>query len=159
MGKKTPVVDHLNKEFESITEMCNHYNIEPRLYCGRISRGYTTGEALGQIKKRRKPKHSLEELSKIYNIPIETIEEYSKDGPLSPDQLKRLSEGRLCMDHLGKIYKSFSAMCRAYGKNAFTVRYRMESGMDLKEALETESQKSNKKNANALDIINNTYIF
>lgn len=38
-------------------------------------------------------------------------------------------------DHLGKTYKSFSAMCKAYGLLHPTVRARLDRGFTLEEAL------------------------
>ena len=41
----------------------------------------------------------------------------------------------LVRDHLGKTYKSFSAMCRAWGIERVTVEKRLERGLSIAEAL------------------------
>lgn len=41
----------------------------------------------------------------------------------------------LARDHLGKTYKSFSAMCRAWGVGRVTVEKRLERGLSMEEAL------------------------
>ena len=41
----------------------------------------------------------------------------------------------LAKDHLGREFKSFSAMCRAYGIEVHTALARLNRGLSIKEAL------------------------
>lgn len=39
------------------------------------------------------------------------------------------------MDHTGSVYPNLVAMCRAYGRDPCTYRYRIKMGMSVKQAL------------------------
>lgn len=60
---------------------------------------------------------------------------------------KNFLTSHLAKDHLGKIYSSLSAMCRAYGLKANTVRYRLDAGLSIKDAL-TLPANSNRRSIN-----------
>ena len=45
----------------------------------------------------------------------------------------------LAKDHLGRTYKSFAAMCRAWGVISATVAARLDRGLSIEEALTKKS--------------------
>lgn len=61
---------------------------------------------------------------------------------------KNFLTSHLAKDHLGKIYSSLSAMCRAYGLKVNTVRYRLDAGLSIKDAL-TLPANSNRRSINS----------
>lgn len=48
-------------------------------------------------------------------------------------------------DHLGNVYRSFNAMCAAWGLPRDSVAYRLNVGWSLKKALTTKSQRDPNK--------------
>lgn len=82
-----------------------------------------------------KPKMIIERLNAGYSI---------EDTLTTP---KNFLSPHLAKDHLGKIYSSLSAMCRAYGLKANTVRCRLDTGMSIKDAL-TLPVNSNRRSIN-----------
>jgi hypothetical protein len=69
------------------------------------------------------PKMIIQRLQAGYSV---------KDALTTP---KNFLTSHLAKDHLGKIYSSLSAMCRAYGLKANTVRCRLDAGLSIKDAL------------------------
>ena len=55
MAVKTPVVDHLNNKYPSITAMCKHYGITSSLYHSRIKSGKSIEYALTTSVTRNPP--------------------------------------------------------------------------------------------------------
>lgn len=135
MGKKKSVTDHLGMEYDSITELCNHYGISTRLYYDRLSRGFSQKQALGLEEKKKKKLYTKEELLYLYNLTDKQIDLALNTG-LSGQQIRLLSLGRLSIDHEGNIYNSFNDMCKAWNKNTSTVKSRLKRGFSLTEALE-----------------------
>lgn len=137
MGRKTAVKDHLGREFESVTQMCKTYRISTRLYYDRVSRGFSTKQALGFEKKQKNLYNNLEEVTVERGISKEQFEVGRSLG-LNLHEIELLSKGKLCIDHTGSVHTSFNKLCQAWGQNTSTVRNRMKRGLTLEEALEKQ---------------------
>ncbi len=151
MGKKMKVTDHMGEEYESVTAMCNKYNISTRLYYDRICRGFTLAEALGQERKTRKPKYTLEQLSEIHKIDIDTLKLGLSLGWGIKDIKDKLSTGNVYVDHTGKLYKSFNSMCDAWGVLSCTARSRLKKGLTLKYALTGEEEEEDNQQGKSIE--------
>ena len=144
MGRERRVTDHLGKEYNSVTAMCDHWGISQRLYYDRLNRNFSQEEALSGI-RQRKNKYDPEEVARIHGLP-EDIVRQGLELNLSIREIKRLAEGKLYLDHLNRHYNSFNSMCRAWGKNATTVKHRLSQNWTLAEALEKKSRKDTDDN-------------
>lgn len=134
MGKTKAVKDHLGTEYNSITEMCRHYGISNRLFSDRLCRGFSLKEALGEEKHARTQNIPIGELCKKYGI-SEEIYKIGIEMGLTPRDMRKLDITIICRDHNNKPYKSFNAMCKAFGKSTATVRNRLKLGWSLEDAL------------------------
>ena len=137
--------DHLGNEFESIQEMCDHYNINRNNYNTRIKNGWSTEKALttpvninfiyDHLGNKYK---SIREICNVYNISEKTFRLRMRSGW---DIKKILTFGCKkqhmvqCVDHLGNEYVSIKDMCRSYGINTATYRQRIARGWDIEKAL------------------------
>lgn len=90
---------------------------------------------------------SEKEMCKYWNLGVSTYRNRRKNLGWSlekaletPANFKTKKE-RPCVDHLGNKFKSFSQMCKHWGLNPCTVLGRLDSGVSLKEALETKPVK------------------
>lgn len=69
------VKDHLGNTFESIIDMCEHYNISYPIYYARIGFGYTKEQALtGAVKHRHAP---TDHLGNMYNSVTDMCKHYN----------------------------------------------------------------------------------
>lgn len=77
------VKDHLGNEYNTVYEMCGHYNIGVQTYYKRIQRGYTLKEALEKPVRIRKDidsiidhignkYESIAEMCEHYNVNVKT---------------------------------------------------------------------------------------
>ena len=77
------IKDHLGNEYNTVYEMCSHYNICVQTYYKRIQRGYTLKEALEKPVRIRKDidsivdhvgnkYESIAEMCEHYNVNVKT---------------------------------------------------------------------------------------
>lgn len=79
--KRNPTIDHLGNEFESFTDMCKKYSLNPTTVTDRLNRGLSLGQALtkplaknGDNRRKKSFDHlgneyiSITEMCKCYNI-------------------------------------------------------------------------------------------
>ena len=137
MPAKIKTLDHLGNEYDSVSDMCRAYGISIRLYYDRLNRKYSLKEALTMPLGSRKNRYTIEELSESKGIKDVHKLAFGLAHGMSISDIKRWDSGKGCVDHKGNYFKNFEKMCRAYGKNSSTVRYRLKSGLGLDVALET----------------------
>ncbi len=138
------VKDHLGKEFDTITEMCNHWHIDRHTFTRRKKRGYSLKECL--IGKPHKVFDHLgnsfsseKVMSEHYGIPLTAYVSRKNKGWTLQRRLTTPLRDWSVKDHLGNQYPSKSAMCKHYSINTKAFECRIEHGWDLKDALTTKS--------------------
>lgn len=97
--------DHLGTQFDSISEMCRFYKLNPKTYRRRLKEGYDLKEFL----PINSPYHNLSIIT---------------GGPKG-----------IVIDHTGKEFKSQNEMCAYYGIDRRTFQSRLRRGYSLKDAL------------------------
>lgn len=158
MPKAKPCKDHLGNKYKSFSDMCRHYNIDSTKVLYRINRlNWSLGDALTKesIKPNAKVCYdhlgnsykSFKDMCKHYNKDVSTVHiRVSKCGWSLEDALtKEEAHGKLklCCDHLGNKYKSFSEMCKYYNKKHSTVKSRLRIGWNLEDALTKNNMEHN----------------
>lgn len=107
------IKDHLNCEYKTIQEMCNHYHVSVQTYYYRINHGYSLEQAL-TFKK--------EETRNIAKTKFVNCQ-----NPVDEEERK---------DHLGNIYLSKTCMCKHYGVSRNLYDYRRKKlGWSVEDAL------------------------
>ncbi len=102
---------------------------------------------------------SIEDMCKKYHM---TYDDFYKRAVLNRQlkwTLKQILETpvrkkKVVYDHKGNVYRSFNALSTAYGLSTSSVKYRLNKGMTLEEALTTPSQKKGMK---VLDHLGNEF--
>ena len=142
-------IDHTGKVFSSQSEMCAYWGISSPTYLSRIESGMTQKEALTKggrsavVDFMGTSYPSLEDMCKAYGKSIDIFRYRRQHGwdlksaLTTPISGERTSASTQCKDPEGRIFQSFSALCRAYGKSRALVKYRLSKGLDLAEALKT----------------------
>lgn len=147
--------DHQGNIFPSFAKMCEYYDVRVQTVLSRLKRGKSLEDALlGTNSKRLCQDHlgntyrSFNAMCKKYGINSVTAHSRIYEGWTLEDALTIPSGQKpnsdVYKDHLGNTYKSFEAMCCAYGMNAMSVRGRIASGKTLEEALTEETKPTSK---------------
>lgn len=85
---------------------------------------------------------SLRAACKAYHIHVSTARLRNKQGMSLEDAIKiPLKNCIYSKDHLGNIFRSFSAMCAYWGVSRDMATYRLNAGWTLKKTLTTKSQR------------------
>lgn len=121
-GKK--IADHLGQEFNSHSEMCEHWNIPFTIFDNRMRRTGDLEYALtGEIKISNLPKtdhtgrefNSFKEMCRYWNINDVTVSGRLKRGLSLKEALtKKIYKGKECTDSYGNIYNSKSEVAKKY---------------------------------------------
>jgi len=86
---------------------------------------------------------SLSEMCKAYDIKVDTFQrrinvyEWTIEDALTTPV--KANGGQYCYDHQGRRFKSEALMCRHWGTNRKTYRYRIQQGLTVEEALTREA--------------------
>ena len=86
---------------------------------------------------------SLSEMCKAYDIKVDTFQrrinvyEWTIEAALTTPV--KANGGQYCYDHQGRRFKSEALMCRHWGTNRKTYRYRIQQGLTVEEALTREA--------------------
>ena len=139
--------DHLNKEYESITEMCRAWGIGLALYCSRKKRGWDVERSLTTpVKAVKLPVtdhhgvvyESKEEMLRAYGIDRATFHtREQKNWDLERIFTTPIKSVQTVKDHLGNVFQNKQAMIDYYGINISVFDFRRKKGWELKEALTT----------------------
>jgi hypothetical protein len=159
-------VDHTGKIFSSKAAMCRQYGVSVSTFKSRMSLGWSLKKAL--TTKTTQSNFSIDHLGNKFPT-ISAMCAYYHISPLI--LASRLRTGwtlekalttevahphkrEEAVDHLGQVYKSISAMARAYGMGHDTFIARVAAGMSLEEALTTPVNNTRKE---VTDHLGNTY--
>lgn len=123
-------VDHKGNKFNSFIEMCEHWEIEPNLVNCRLTQGKSLEYALTYGTKTYK-----DELLKSMQAEIKNMNDLKK---------KRNTRSKPFDDHLGNHFDSLSAMAEYWGVKAQTIKYRLDHGMTIEQALTAAGYSSNR---------------
>lgn len=169
---KNIVVDHLGREYDSVTGMCKEWHVNRYTYSDRIERGWSVEEALTGNKKKKIPKSkeckdhlgndysSIAEMCREYNVEYTiyrrrrdlgwTLKEAltGKDNPIKPNS-------KTCYDHYGNCFNSAADMCRLYGIPIDKYRSRKKLGWTTEEIL--TNHKNNPRVKEHIDYLGNVY--
>lgn len=156
--KKTRIthpVDHEGNQFDSMQEMCDHWNIKKSTFMDRRQRGWSLKECLegrssrigrnGKIKDHKGKTYLSEKaMCEAYGINYSSYISQKKRGVslkecLTPKIVQTVT------DHQGNEFKTRKQMCKHYGVDPTTFKNRMENGWTLEDALTTPSAKSTEK--------------
>lgn len=147
---KGSVEDHNGRSFKSITAMCKFYGVDPSSYKSRVKQGLSVEEALlGNVFDFEGNRYySVNEMCKHwginYSVYIHRIYKgWSQQDALTikPKRQTRVRKGKQ-KDHLGNIYPTFEAMCKAYNLPSLVVRARLDRfKFSLEAALTTPKNK------------------
>jgi len=158
--------DHLGNKFDSFDDMCKHYNIGVSTVRSRLSSGMSLKDALSC--KNAVYDHlgntfsSITAMCSYYGVHRTTYIErlnrgYSQERALTLTAIDT-SNRKKVKDHIGNEFKSFEDMCDYYKLKSGTVRYRLNNGYTLEEALLTKvGQNKYNGEAKVVDHLGNEY--
>lgn len=148
---KTMPVDHNGIRYRNMNEMCAAYGIKYATFRVRLRNGWTLEEALTNPRnvtqgncvecydfKGNKFK-SYQDMCKAYNITYMTFLYRKNLGQTLEECLLGTRANKCCCameDHLGNKFVSKAELCRAWGINPETLKYRVKKGLSMKDALE-----------------------
>lgn len=151
---KRKLKDHLGNEFDTLKAMCEYHQIPTDVYYQRLKKGFPLEELLRPYKKRKFPKikgkkcfdhlgneyESISEMCRAYNVNATLFRMRRKQGDsveraLRPTAVCGKGIGQKCVDHLGNEYRSVKSMCEHYKIRAYVLRYRIQHGYTLEQAL------------------------
>lgn len=166
MGVKKPCRDHLGRPFGSVPEMCETWGVPFSTYQGRLERGWTMEQALSVPTGGQGPKvnprngtmavdHlgqefvSIGEMCRHWGISEKVywsrkrICKWPLDRILTEPvhEADDTANAVAVEDHLGRPFKSISAMCRAWKIGLSTYRERRKRGWSIERALTGEEVK------------------
>lgn len=153
MGKKKSCTDHLGNSYESIKDMCKHYNIKESTYKSRLVSGFSqeaalTKEVYGRnstVKDHLGVEYgSYTQMCDAYGISRSLfwhrmhlngmcIEKSLK--PVRRQVKSNLKNGKYIYDHKGNRYTTAREMCKAYGVHENTFSHRIKAGYSIEDAL------------------------
>lgn len=144
---KKKCIDHMGNTFNSQSEMCAYWGVSCTTYLSRLKAGRTQAEALSKQSRSAifdfagNEYHSAEDMCRAYGLSLDTYNYRIQHGwdkqtaLTTPIEVKRVSQTNQCRDPEGRVFPSFSALCRFYGKSRALVKYRMSKGLCLEAAL------------------------
>ena len=147
--KNKMVADHLGNKFHSEKEMCKHYNVDYKRYLDRKYRGLNIEKCLQVDTLERSYKSaitdpygnsfkSINEMCKFYNIHYSNYLKKKRQGMTDQEIIenyRHVDKIECRTDHVGRVFKSVSEMCKFYDISQSTYRRRIESGQSKEEAL------------------------
>ena len=144
-------VDHKCIRYKSMLEMCAAYGVKYATFRVRLKNGWTLEEALTNPKnvtqgnciecydfKGNKFK-SYQDMCKAYNVGYTTFLHRKNLGQTLEECLLGTRVNKCCCameDHLGNKFVSKAELCRAWGILPETLKYRIERGLSMEDALE-----------------------
>ena len=158
--------DHLGNTYNSVAAMCAAYSITRRCYYNRLRSNWSQEKALttplSKNEWARRCKRLIKDhLGNKYDSCEEMCAAY---GINNTDYYRRIRAGwsiekalttpddefiqmgkKQCVDHLGNIWPSQTAMCKHYGVTKMQIRSRIELGWTLEEILTHPEKKSTNK--------------
>lgn len=142
MPKLHPCTDHTGQTFPSQKAMAEAWGISPKIYMGRVRRGWSVEEALTGRKTcsdhtgRVFP--TIKDMCEYWGIPRSTYNSRLRNGWTIEEALTDTGQCKRfipCTDHTGRKFPSLNAMCRAWYVTSKTYNERRERGWTLEEAL------------------------
>ena len=154
----TPCKDHLGNEHANISAMAKAWGMGAEVLRARLSTGWGLEAALTvQPEDVRKCKDHLgneyttfNAMAQAWGVNVCTLagrleRGWSPEKALTAKPLfVSFPKGKPCKDHLGKEYKSFTAMAKAWGLNLRTIRNRLKADWSLERALTTPARRYRK---------------
>ena len=140
-------VDHLGNQYNSILDMCRHYNIEYRAFRARLKSGMSLADALTKplpmytidkvcMDHKGNKFNSAIEMCKHYNIDYAVFKRRMRLGWSLQRALEQPVQKRCSVqDHKGNWFESIDKMCEYYGINRTTYVMRRKAGLSIEEAL------------------------
>lgn len=133
--------DHLGVVYNSVEDMCKHWNIYSELYRSRLAKGMSKKKALEtQVKKKECVKDHKEiiydtiaDMCNHYGISTTTFYHRQKYGWTLEESLE--GKQNKVKDHEGNEFSTFKEMCTYWGKSDTVTRHRLDIGWTLKDAL------------------------
>lgn len=147
---KGSVEDHEGRRFDSIAAMCKFYGVTSGGYNSRLNRGLSVEEALlGDIFDFKGNRYfSVKEMCDHWGIGCCLFSHRMSRGWSQKDALTIKPESKAKTrrgehkDHLGNVYPTFEAMCKAYNLPSSVVRARLDRfKFSLEAALTTPKNK------------------
>lgn len=144
-------VDHKGIRYKSMLEMCAAYVVKYATFRVRLRNGWTLEDALTNSRnvtqgnciecydfKGNKFK-SYQDMCKAYNVKYMTFLHRKNLGQTLEECLLGTRVNKCCCameDHLGNKFVSKAELCRAWGILPETLKYRIEHGLSMEDALE-----------------------
>lgn len=147
--KKKMCIDHENRCFKNMTQMCKYWGVTRELYKDRIRRGWTIKDALTIPKGEYSPTFiestdhtgrkfkTFSDMCKAYDISTNTVKDRLRRGwnlkiALTTPPARKIVP---CKDHLNIEYRCLSDMCAAYNISLSLYYNRLSLGYDLEDIL------------------------
>lgn len=158
-----PCKDHLGNEYPTTRAMCEAWNIDYDLYLARLRNGFSVQKALEKLTPRDKDAALYNGLVDINGVEYKTLTAmcqawgisvkcfvgriergWSFEEALSipADTSNPVKRHSRVSDHVGNKFTSVNAMCKHWGVNLGTYKYRVKHGLSVEEAL---TKKINRK--------------
>lgn len=153
-------VDHLGNKYESITAMCEAYNVDANLFRSRIKHGWDLEKALKDNNKRDHKDHlgnvykSFKKMCNAYGLGEDKVKS-RLDAGWSLE--KALTTNTKYKDHLGNEYKSIVEMCNAYGIDRNVYYERLKRNWSVEDALTIPLGGKNESIRRCKDHLGNEY--
>ena len=143
----THPVDHLGNQFNSMSEMCEHYHLNKSVFMDRRQRGWTLQECLegrdsrigknGKVFDHKGNEYLSEKaMCDIYGIKYETYCGRKRRGLSLEECLAKPKENPV-YDHNRQKFPNKKALCAHYHVDPSTFQNRIDKGWSLKKALTT----------------------
>ena len=162
----THPVDHLGNQFNSMSEMCEHYHLKKSVFMDRRQRGWTLQECLegrdsrigknGKVFDHKGNEYLSEKaMCEKYEIKYETYSGRKRRGLSLEECLAKPKENPV-YDHNRQKFPNKKALCAHYNVDPSTFQNRIDKGWPLKKALTTPSRKDPSK-LSCKDHLGNTF--
>lgn len=161
-----PCKDHLGNEYPTTRAMCEAWNIDYDLYLARLRNGFSVQKALEKLTPRDKDAALYNGLVDINGVEYKTLTAmcqawgisvkcfvgriergWSFEEALSipADTSNPVKRHSRVSDHVGNKFTSVNAMCKHWGVNLGTYKYRVKHGLSVEEALTKKINRKERK--------------
>lgn len=145
-AKKNQIEDHKGNKFDTIDEMCQHYDISKTQYMINIRNNCTLEEALTLHTEQTVCKDhlgneysSINEMCRAYKITKTVLRSRIELGwtlkEILTNPSKKLNYNKI-KDHLGNEFDCIKDMCKHYNVSEVTYKYRKNLGLNTESSLQ-----------------------
>lgn len=161
-----PCKDHLGNEYPTTMAMCEAWNIDYDLYLARLRNGFSVQKALEKLTPSDKDAALYNGLVDMNGVKYKTLTAMCQAWGISVkcfvgriergwsfeealsipvDTSNSVKRHSRVSDHIGNKFTSVNAMCKYWGVNLGTYKYRVRHGLSVEEALTKKINRKERK--------------